>query len=477
MRTIRLADLLNATQGTLLVERDNTFSGVGTDTRKSLNGQVFWALRGDSFDAHDFLLQAVQQGAKALVVERMPADPELQQKIKSHATVIQVSDSLKALQNFAKWHRSQSKALTIGITGSNGKTTCKEFAAATLSIKHKVHYSKGSFNNHWGLPFSILEQPAEAEIAVFELGMNHAREIENLVQIAAPDIVVCTMVGTAHIENFGTIEGIAKAKEEIYKFAPQKSVRVYNLDNIQTRRMYERANAEYPQAKAIFTFSAEEKKADVCFRISEMTSDFLKLSGHIHGVVSEQRVPVVGAQNLTNLLAAATISLAAGLEPKKIWEGLANCKTTWGRNQMLKTAKGAEIFFDAYNANPDSMAAMFSNVNLFKKSGRKIAMLAEMLELGDMAERFHRQVGNQAGAAGFDEIYFYGPHAAAFAAGVKDSGFSKKLVVTDSYQESLASSVASVLQDGDIVFVKGSRGMKLERFVTLCQPENFSINK
>jgi UDP-N-acetylmuramoyl-tripeptide--D-alanyl-D-alanine ligase len=473
MRTMELKDVLKATHGHALSEVQQKFHGIGTDTRQSLEGQLFVALKGENFDAHNFLDKAVAQGAAALLVHE---DSPMVQSLKDKVTVIKVADTLKGLQDLGNWARKTAKAVIIGITGSNGKTTTKEFTAAILDSFKTVHYSKGSFNNHWGVPLTLLQLDPQKEIAVVEMGMNHAGEITELVKIAEPDIVCCTMVGRAHIEHFGTIEKIAEAKEEIYETASPTSTRVYNLDNPLTRKMYEKAQRRFPQARLV-TFSSQDPKADVYLKLEAMGLQSLKVAGHIEDEDGEVVVPVFGAQNLTNLMAAAAIGIAAGLDPEQVWTGLGHCKTIWGRNQLLELKSGAQMIFDGYNANPDSMKALLDNVKILTIKGRKIGVFGEMLEMGSLASSLHEELGELVGKTGFDKVYFIGASHEAFEKGLKKSGYKNVFNIAKDFKDETAREFANNLRPGDMAMVKGSRGMKLERFVLPCEPKDFSVNK
>lgn len=469
MRKLSLQKLLDVTHGTVLKKSADAFSGIGTDTRTDLTGQLFIALKGESFDAHDFVDQAAIRGAAAILIDH--ETPALS-KIGSSVTVVKVTETLKALQALGTAARREGRAIVIGLTGSNGKTTTKEFIAQILSPFRNVHFSKGSFNNHWGVPFTLLQLDPEKEIAVVEMGMNHAGEITDLVRIAEPDIVMCTMVGRAHIEYFGTVDAIAAAKEEIYEAAKPEATRIYNLENEWTRKMHAKASHRFPKAK-VLTFSSENSKADVHLKITELTMRDLEVEGHFQGHAGKIRVPVFGAQNLTNLMAAGAAALAAGLKPAEVWQGLAHCRTAWGRNQFVNLKSGAEMIFDAYNANPDSMRALLENMKLLKNEGRKIGVFGQMRELGNQSPELHQEIGEKAGASGFNEIYFIGEDASAFAAGVKKAGFAGDLKTDRDYSDGLGRSLAQNLRSGDVVVVKGSRGTKLERFVIPCEPLDF----
>jgi UDP-N-acetylmuramoyl-tripeptide--D-alanyl-D-alanine ligase len=474
MKKLILADILKATGGRTLKEQETQFDGVGSDTRADLRGQLFVALKGDAFDAHEFLAQAIKQGASGLLIQKKPLDEILVAPV----TVILVEDTLLALQQLAHFERKKSAAQILAITGSNGKTTSKEFSAAVISSKKKIHFAKGSFNNHWGVPFTLLAEPPDCQVSLIEMGMNHEGELRRLCEIAEPDVVTCSMVGRAHIENFvDGIAGIAAAKEEIYRFAPPQAVRIYNLDNPWTRKMWEKSKAEYPLAKKILTFSESEKSADVFMQIESLTMSEIQLKGVIAGVSGAMTVPVFGSQNLVNLMVAASNALAVGMTAAEIWQALPRCRTNWGRNQLVQLKSGAQMLFDGYNANPDSMRALLDNVPLLKTSGKKIGVFAQMLELGQDSAKYHQELGQWVGEAGLDTVWFYGSDSAAFEAGIRSTNFKNNIIISNSYEDSLATQVSSVLNTQDMVLVKGSRGMKLERFVLACSPLNFSLNK
>lgn len=482
MRATSLQELTAKCPGRLLRRAPGvaeTFTGIGTDTRKDLRDQVFWALRGESFDAHDFLAQAVAQGAAALVVDREPAtDPGVH--------VILVDDTLKALQHFAREVRRGLKAKVVGITGSNGKTSTKEFLASMLKPELKVHWNPGSFNNHFGLPFNLLQTPDDAEVVIAEMGMNHAGELTELCRIAEPDAVVCTMVGSAHIEHFGSADKIAAAKEEIYQAAPPAAARVYNDDNVWTRKMGERAPVEYPVAKILHFSNREESLAkpsvDVVLVRDDASTGGLAVRGRIGDLEGRAETSLLGDHNVVNLAAAAGLALALGLKPATLWRNLALCKPHWGRMQLLRAANGAAILFDGYNANPESMHAMLDSLatpalRRTHTGGNVYAVLAEMRELGTSAEEAHFELGRRAARAGLAGVYFYGPSAAHFRRGVETENpsveFLKNTIVSDSYKEELARQVASMLNPQDLVAVKASRGMKTEQFVLLLKPQDF----
>ncbi|HWU42959.1 MAG TPA: UDP-N-acetylmuramoyl-tripeptide--D-alanyl-D-alanine ligase, partial [Bdellovibrio sp.] len=431
MRVIDTKTLVKVTGAKILSSLKTDFTGIGTDTRVDLSEQLFIALKGEAFDAHSFLDKAVEQGATGLLVHE---ENEQTKKLSQRVTVLLVPDTLKALQQLGTWARRQSQGKIVAITGSNGKTTTKEFAAALIGSAKSVHFNKGSFNNHWGVPFTLLQLDPRKEVAVVEMGMNHAGELTELVHIAEPDVVVCTMVGRAHIEFFGTIENIAAAKEEIYNAASDNAIRIYNLDNDQTHNMYVRGKEKFPQSK-ILTFSSEDPRADVHLMISAMNMHEISVKGIIGGENGTARIEVFGSQNLTNLMAAAALGLAVGMKPEEVWAGLPACKTNWGRNQLVHLKSGAQMIFDAYNANPDSMKALIDNVKLLTVPGKKIGVFGQMREMGSASSSLHEELGERVGVAGFDKVYFIGDDADSFAKGLKKTGYKNSVMIQKDYTD------------------------------------------
>lgn len=455
---LTLDELLKATNGTAVSRKVDNFIGVGTDTRKDLKGQIFIALKGENHDAHDFLNAAVEKGAAALLVHKETADLKT---LADKVSIVKVDDTLRALQALAKYWRRRNHFNVVAISGSNGKTTTKEFAHTLISPSIKTHSSKGSFNNHWGVPLSLLAAPEGTQIVIQEMGMNHAGEITELCHIAEPRYVMITMVGQSHIGELGSQAAVARAKEEIYMACPQ-AVGVFNGDNQFTLDMLQRFRKNSPNSK-VFTFSQFNRMADVYLRAETMSIDEMIVSGVIGGVEGRTKVRVIGRQNVINLSAASCMALAIGLRPEQIWPHLAECKTTWGRNQVVQLNGGAKVLFDAYNANPESMAASVRNVLEWNIEGKKVGIFGEMLELGADSARLHKELGEMVGSSDFEVVWFMGPHKADFEAGLKGTNFQKTHFISDSYEQTLAIKIGSMLNPSDIVVVKGSRGMKLER--------------
>lgn len=462
---LTLEQLAEATSGTITSLHNKAFSGVTTDSREDVSGKLFIALKGDLHDGHQYINDVISKGAAAVLIHD---ESQMDKDLKPKTSVVVVSDTLRGLQDLAQYWRKKIKAKFVGITGSNGKTTTKEFLNSILKTQYKTYASKKSFNNHWGVPISILEVSSDDEVAILEMGMNHPGELTRLSEIAKPDIVTCVTVARAHIGHFeGGIKGIAKAKAEIYDSNPQAE-QIYNYDNEHTNEMFKKVSSN----KSIKTraFSAYSAGAEVSLRAQKMTLESLVVKGQIGGVQGQCEVPVFGRHNTVNLMAASSLALAIGMEPDSIWAALPLCKTNWGRGELIKLPAGATLIFDAYNANPDSMATLVKNIFELPCEGKKVAVIGEMLELGKDSDSYHKELGEMLANTDFKLVCFIGSTGKAFEEGYLVSGNPKNLIITDAYEDSLAIKLQSMLNPQDIVVMKGSRGVKLERFLKVWNP-------
>jgi UDP-N-acetylmuramoyl-tripeptide--D-alanyl-D-alanine ligase len=461
---LTLDDVIQATGGLLLSNHAVRFDSVGTDTRLNLLNQFFIALKGDAYDAHDYLDQAVKAGATGLLVHNFDSKYD---SLKSKATIVKVPDTLIALQKLGAFRRHQWNKTVIAITGSNGKTTTKEFVAQLVSTEKTIHFNHGSFNNHWGVPLTLLGLKSKHELAICEMGMNHLGELQSLVEIAEPDIVGVTVVGRAHLEGLGTIAAIAKAKEEIYLTSnPRARVAIFNLDCPQTKTMYEHY---LNSTLRTITFSTTDNHADVFLKLEKMDLDHLEVSGLIGGINGRASVPVFGKQNITNLMFASCAALATGLNPETIWINLSRCKTTWGRNQRIFHPAGAEIIFDGYNANPDSQRALIENLQHLHLNRPMIGIFGEMKEQGANSMLLHEELGGLVSTIPFQKVIYIGNFGDSFV-----RGFSKKSpndLLSDSISlfnevnDSVVNEVKGLLTGKPLITIKGSRGVHLEKIL------------
>lgn len=442
------------------------FSGVVHDSRHVHKDEVFIALTGERLDGHSFLKQVVEAGATGLLVQK---GHESLKQIKDwpHVTVFEVDDTLEALQAMGAYWRKKLKTRIVAVAGSNGKTSTKNFTAQLLKAKYDVFSTPGNWNNHIGVPLSLLSLRANHQVAVIEIGMNHPGEVARLTQLVQPNAGLITNIGREHLEGLGSIEAVAKANEELFENSSLKSTRIINLDNPHTALMQKNMDPSTPQ----LTFSSYTSSATVVLKEDLCHIDFIDINGHIAGEPGRARVPVFGRHQVANLMAASCAALAMDVEPDLIWKALPECRGTWGRNQKLEHHTGATVIFDGYNANPESVAALLDNISRLRIQGRRIGIFADMLEMGSDSPLYHREWGELAGNCGFDCVWFYGAQRTAFHEGLQKSGYRKKLYLSDTYEDALASEIQTMLQPNDIVFVKGSRGMKLERVVQSWIPQ------
>jgi len=425
------------------------FSEVSTDTRTLLPGALFVALSGENFDGHKFVRQAFEKGAAAALI----SDPSLDQE-----GCILVDDVLTAFSNLSKAWQGEVAPHVIGITGSNGKTTAKFFTAQLLENFFKVCFSPKSFNNEVGVPFTQAMLKKEDQILVAEIGTNNKGEIEQLTKQVEPELCVVTTVGPSHLEGFGTVENVAIEKQEIYKSAKIKTG-VFNLDNKFTKQMSE----SFTGAK--ITFSTKDKTADVCLSGEQVGLTKLIVKGHVKGHRVDTSCAVFGEHHVNNIMVAICSALYLQISPERIIEELNVFSTPWGRSQVMKREGGGSVLFDAYNSNLQSMEALIANLKPFQARGERFQLiLGEMLELGDNTKDMHKSLGQKIAELNPAFVTFVGPSKGSFEEGLGPWKSKENSIITDTYDESLAIKVQTVLDPSLTVVLKGSRGARLERF-------------
>lgn len=462
--------IAKATKGQVKSRKFSTFDRIETDSRVDLKGSFFVALKGERFDGHQFVAKAVESGAHgALVHEWRPEFEGLKEK----ATILLVQDTLVALQLLARAWREHCGFKVVGITGSNGKTTTKELAYQLLKDHFKTSASPGSFNNHWGVPLSLLKATPEHEVVLQEMGMNHKGEIRDLCLIARPDVVVVTNVGTAHIGELGSVQAIKEAKNEIYVNSPQAK-HIYNLDNEHTLELCQTAMKEgFPKEK-ILTFSSFNPKAQVFLRANRVDVSGLHVSGQISGVSGEAKIQAFGRQTVVNLMAASSVALALGMSAKEIFSRFEKIHLqSWGRNQWISGDSGPTIIFDGYNANPDSMKMLLKNLFELELEGRKAFVFGDMRELGERSESAHEEVAELAGQIGLHAIWYMGDFGEAVKRALKRVGYKGKLIITSDHDELEAKKLYEMLESGDLVALKASRGSRIERVLSSWGVDGF----
>lgn len=457
--------ILQGSRGILEGGRPSSrIAGFSIDTRTLQPDDLFIALKGPRFDGHDFVAAAIERGAAGAMVSRAPFEAKKSGWRFDRAALVIVDDSLAALQELATWHRNRFRIPLVGVTGSNGKTTTKEMIAAILSRRGAVLKNEGNLNNHIGLPLSMLRLNAAHHAAVLEMGISQKGEMRRLAEIARPTIGVITNVGPAHLEFLGSLEGVAEEKGKMFEAVREEGTAVINLDDPRLApwegRLPRRSTFSIERA-------ADVSGADLCQAGSGI--DFtlhLRRSGE-RGAV---HLAVAGRHQVYNALAAAVVGDLLGCRIDEIVAGLAAFRPVSLRAEVLE-ANGKTILLDAYNANPGSMKAALEMLGAFsapeREIARKVALLGDMLELGVHAEGAHREIGRVAAANGVGLLLAVGRWAEAVAEGAREAGLSGDAVKAYPELAALEKALPAQLREGDLLLIKGSRGMRMESLLPL----------
>jgi UDP-N-acetylmuramoyl-tripeptide--D-alanyl-D-alanine ligase len=440
----QLSELVRYGQGRL-VGADRAFSSVSTDTRTIKQGALFVALAGPSFDGHDFVMTAAQNGAAAALVSR-PLPVDLPQVV--------VGDPLGALSEFARAWRRQFKIPVVGVTGSNGKTTTKELIGSILSQLGPTLVTRGNLNNHIGVPLTLLELTKEHRYAVIEMGANHIGEIAHLASLAEPTVGIVTNAGAAHLEGFGSLDGVAAGKGEMFQALPVEGVAVINGDD-----KYAAQWRDMSAADRILTFGFEQQCDFMAHKVREVSGaagfridfDLVTPDGTLAATI-----PLAGLHNLRNALGAAAAACAAGTPVEQIVSGLAAMKTVAGRLELKPAINGAFLVDDSYNANPSSLKAGLDAMR-GSFSGKRWLVLGEMKELGDASDELHAEVGRYARQAGIERLLAIG-EGSRFSVEAFGRGGQWFADIDALIRDAKAS-----LTPGVAVLIKGSRANRLER--------------
>ncbi|HTO52686.1 MAG TPA: UDP-N-acetylmuramoyl-tripeptide--D-alanyl-D-alanine ligase [Myxococcota bacterium] len=450
----RLGELARAAGGKLAGPSDLEVTSVSTDTRSLGPGALFVAVKGESFDGHDFVSEARKRGAAAVLMSRAPEDA---------LPAIVVTDTVLALGALARAQRASFPGPVVAITGSNGKTTTKELCARVLEAAgRRVRRTPGNLNNHIGLPLSILGLEAGDEVLVVELGMNHAGEIDALTRIADPTVGAITNVAPAHLGMLGSLEAIADAKGELFARMRRDATAIVNADdpNCVTQ------SARFAGPKLRFAIHAGAEFRARLERIEHGAAQYT-LTCPAGEATVRMRAP--GLHLVDDGLCAAAAAFATGLLGANplaaIVKGLEEFSGVPGRVALVRAPNGMLVIDDSYNANPHSVARALETLTELRGSGRAFAVLGDMFELGDDAAALHAEVGRRAAAAGVDTLVCVGELSANTAAAARAAGLTQVFETAD--PEQAVARVRADARSGDVVLVKASRGMKLERVVKL----------
>jgi UDP-N-acetylmuramoyl-tripeptide--D-alanyl-D-alanine ligase len=448
--------ILSPIKGELLRgSRDRSFFGISTDSRTVGKGQLFWALKGETFDGHDFVKEAIKRGAAGAVVNKdwtadLPAN--------TRASIIGVPDTLKALGDLARRWRRQFEGRVAAITGSGGKTTTKEMTYAILSLEGPTLKNEGNFNNLIGLPLSLFLLDKSYRYAVLEMGMNRPGEIGRLTEIADPDIGLITNVGRAHLEGVGSIEGVARAKVELLDKLAPRALAVLNGDD----RILMQAAAAF--RKKPVTFGQGLQNTVRVEKIRNRGREGFSFDIHWRGKSFPVKLRVPGYHNVYNALAAAAMALSLDVPKDLIREGLSRFEGVKGRFKVIPLADGSLLIDDTYNSNPSSLQLSLKSLKALAPKERKVIVgLGEMLELGEETETCHVEAGEMVAEAGADWLVALGDHAPEMIQGALDKGFSRRRAIQVKNHKEMGAKILEIMKAGDLVFLKASRRIGLER--------------
>jgi UDP-N-acetylmuramoyl-tripeptide--D-alanyl-D-alanine ligase len=428
---------------------------IQTDSRALKGGDFFWPLRGDVFDGHDFLAEALSKGCVGFVFSR-PLEASLVTLVKTKKILaLRVQDTLSALQILATWIREKVNPFVIAITGSNGKTTTKDLLGQILERVGQTVYSKKSFNNHVGVPLTLLSLEKETQFAVLEMGMNHPGEIRNLVEIAKPDLGVVVNVSGAHLGNFSSFEALVAAKAEMVTTLKKDAILVLNAN---LKRFESFRNGS--RARKLWEFGFEESGVFCSWGDVEQRENTLKIPLLIEGKTQIFEMPMIGKHLAEDVACAVTCCFVLGIPVSSIQEGVRNFKSSGMRMELCLLRGGIRLVNDAYNANPVSAAAAIGTLDAWKGFGEKYLVLGNMEELGSYAEEAHEYLGEVLVKTSIDGVFTLGTWAKRTGVCVEER--SSKEVRHFEDKETMLRFLNQKLKPGDTLLLKGSRANKLE---------------
>ncbi|MDI6710571.1 MAG: UDP-N-acetylmuramoyl-tripeptide--D-alanyl-D-alanine ligase [Bacillota bacterium] len=452
MRSCTLGEIAAAVGGVLKQGAPGrVVSRVATDTRALCAGSLFFALRGERFDGHDFAGRAAEAGAAGVVVSR-------EVELPPSAAVLVVKDTLAALQALAAWNRSALDMPIVAVTGSTGKTTTKDLIAAVLGRRWPVVATRGNFNNEIGVPLTLLDLDENTGAAVVEMGMRGPGEIDFLSRLVKPLAAVITNIGEAHIERLGTVENIARAKGEVLEHLPPEGFALLHAGS-----PYLRGQARRTPARVLYF--GEDPGADYALTAYRPEAGGCVFEASCRGRRHAFRLALAGKHQALNALAAVGTGMELGLGPAEVAEGLAEARLSPMRQAVVR-AGDLTVINDAYNANPASMKAALGLLGEMAGGRPRVVVLGDMLELGSRALGGHREVGAACAALGLDLLVTVGERARLIAEGAREAGMDPARIVCCTANPQAVAALRERLSGREMVLVKGSRGMRMEEIVT-----------
>ena len=471
MENCKIRELIKAVSGKVIQGDQNCLiKRISIDSRTLIPGDLFFAIIGPNFDGHDFISEAFGKGAVGAVICKDASTLQQNEQIDKNKIIIEVKNTLFALQDWSKHYKDKFNTFNICVTGSNGKTTTKEIIAHILSQKFPLLKTSGNYNNEIGIPLTLLQLDGSHKLLVAEMGMRGMGEITALTDLITPDLAVITNIGEAHIGLLGSKNNIFKAKSELLQALSKDGIAVMNKDDC-----YFPETLKIVENKKVYTFGIEN--------ISDIMACDIRLSGHKgmkftlviqNNIKKEVNFPLLGRHNIYNALAAAAVAFALGTDVNLIGRGLSSFKQLDLHMQLINFYNGIKIFNDSYNASPLSVKSALDTLVEVAQNNRKIAILGDMLELGEKSDFYHQEIGEKVAQLSIDLLITLGSGGKIIAQSTKEKGMTEERVFSFEKNEkiNLAKKLLSLTKSGDFILLKGSREMKMEEILEFWQREH-----
>jgi len=466
----KITELIKAISGRIIYgDQNHLISRVSIDSRTLVPGDLFFAIIGSRFDGHSFIKEAFNKGAIGAVISKNIDNILREEEMNKDKIIIKVKNTLSALQDWSKYYKNKFKTFNICVTGSNGKTTTKEIIAHILSQKYCLLKTSGNYNNEIGIPLTLLKLNGLHKILIVEMGMRGLGEIKNLTNFVHPNLAVITNIGEAHIGLLGSKDNIFKAKSELLQSLAKDGIAILNRDDPYFFKML-----KIVKGKKVYTFGIKSK-SDIMARNINMISDKgIKFSLEMQNAKTKEIwLSLLGRYNIYNALAATAVAFALGIKTDLIEKGLSSFKSLSMHMQLIKLYNDIKILNDSYNASPFAVERSLETLVEVAQTNRKIAILGDMLELGEKAEFYHRIIGKDIAKLSIDILISFGEKGKIIAQSAKDEGIEDDRIFSFNRNErkNLAKRLSNLVRPKDIILLKGSREMKMEEILNFWQEE------
>lgn len=463
-----MRELIKIVSGKIIQgNQDCLINRISIDSRTLIPGDLFFAIIGPNFDGHDFVFEAFGKGAVGVVVCEGASTLLQNKKIDKNKIIIEVKDTLSALQDWSRHYKDKFKTFDICVTGSNGKTTTKEMIAHILSQKFSLLKTSGNYNTEIGIPLTLLQLNKSHKLVVAEMGMRGLGEIKTLTHFIPPDLAVITNIGEAHIGLLGSKDGIFKAKMELLQSLGKDGIAIINKDDPYFLKML-----KIVKGKKVYTFGIENESDIMASNIRRVSNKGVRFVLEVqNGKSREIYFSLLGRHDIYNALAASAVAFAMGIELDLIESGLSSFKPLDLHLQLSDFYEGIKILNDSYNANPLSVKSALETLAEVAQNNRKIAILGDMLELGEKADFYHREIGKEVVKLSIDILITIGQGGKIIAQSCKEKGMAEERVFSFEKNEkiNLVEKLLDLTRPGDFVLLKGSREMKIEEILEFWQ--------